>query len=159
HHEVRGWARQDVMREVIVGDVDKRVSRLLVGIREHNPAYLDLRVSDASGRTVAATDAAALGAEVGGDTWRQALAANDVVTAGPTRGSDGRMVLELATPIHDPEDAASVPGVLTARWDWGTTRVFFEQTRRFLATIGLDVEILVVDARGTLIGGSWRGDR
>ena len=159
HHEVRGWARQDVMREVIVGDVDKRVSRLLVGIREHNPAYLDLRVTDAAGRTVASTDPAVLGTDIASDTWRRALGAGDVVTAGPVRAADGRMVLELATPVHDPEDPASVPGVLTAHWDWSTTRAFLEQTRRFLATIGLDVEILVVDAHGTLIGGSWRSDR
>lgn len=155
-HEVRGWASQDVMREVIVGDVDKRVSRLLVGLHEHNPAYLDVRVSDVHGRTIAAADPGALGTQVAGDTWRRALTAGDLVTAGPTRAPDERMILELATPIRDPEDPASVAGVLTASYDWGTTSALFEQTRRFLATIGLDVEILVVDAQGTLIGGSWR---
>jgi signal transduction histidine kinase len=157
HHAVRGWADQEVMREIIVGDVDKRVSRLLVGLREHNPAYLDIRVTDPQGRTIAAADPDVLGAESASAIGQRALAAGDLVTDGPARSPrTGRRVLELATPIRDPEDKATVSGVLVATYDWSSAGASFAESRRFLAQMGLDVEILVLDERGTLIGGSWQ---
>jgi signal transduction histidine kinase len=156
-HEVRGWARQDVMRETIVGDVDKRISRLLLGLRAHNPAYVDLLVGDAEGRTIAAVDPKLLGTEIAGDAWRRALATDDLVTSGPLHSPrTGEQILELATPIHDPEDRSSVSGVLLASYDWSSAGVSFAESRRLLAALGLDVEILVLDERGVLIGGSWK---
>lgn len=159
-YEVRGWARQEVMREVIVGDVDKRISRLLVGIREHNPAYVDLRVTDRDGRTIAAADPDAIGTRVESATTASALSAGDLVTAGPLRSSDNdTRVLELATPIHDPEDTHAVAGVLIASYEWSAAGASFAESRRFLSTIGLDVEILVLDGQGVVIGGSWQPGR
>lgn len=159
-HEVRGLARQEVMREVIVGDVDKRVSRLLQGARDHNPAYVDLRVTDRDARTVAAADPQAIGTRVESPTVARARAAGDLVTAGPVRrpGSD-RRVLELAIPIRDPEDPSAVAGVLLASYDWSSAGASFAESRRFLAGIGLDVEILVLDGQGDLIAGSWEAGR
>lgn len=159
-HEVRGWARQEVMREVIVGDVDKRVSRFLVGAREHNPAYVDLRVTDRDGRTIAAADPDAIGGRVGTSTAAEALAGGALVTAGPFRSlKSGRHILELATPIHDPEEPSAIAGVLIASYDWSAAGASFAESRRFLAAIGLDVEILALDGQGIVIGGSWEGSR
>ena len=54
-HNMRSWARQDVMREIVIGDLDKRISRFLTSLKESDIGYVDLLCTDATGRVVAAT--------------------------------------------------------------------------------------------------------
>ena len=72
--KLRGWAHQGVMREIIVGDVDKRIASFLQAQQAGDPAYLDLFVVDAGGRTIASSDPRLIGVSpppAGG--WRESF--------------------------------------------------------------------------------------
>ena len=64
------FANQDLMREIRVADIDKRVSMALVTLRDGSPIRLDYLVVDAEGRVVASTDPARLG-PFSKSGWRQ----------------------------------------------------------------------------------------
>jgi len=53
--EVTAWAQLDVMRDVVIGDLDKRLSRFLNTIGEGDAPYLELYAVDRAGRVVAAS--------------------------------------------------------------------------------------------------------
>ena len=156
--KVRGWAHQEVMREIIVGDVDKRIATFLQTARASDPAYLDLFVAGSDGRTVASSDPRLIGMPPPG-RWREAVATRDPLLAGPIAApQDGRRVLELAAPISDPENAATVLGALLAFYDWERVVAIADGVARGLAETGLAIEVLVVDEAGTVIGSAADGD-
>jgi signal transduction histidine kinase len=152
------WASQELMREVLVADVDKRVTRFLLGQRAHTPMLLDVAASDAAGKIVAATDPALLGAASESPVVRAAGAGGrgEVALAGPHHSPRyRRAVLELAAAIADPEDAATRVGVLHAVYDWRVTTAALGEVREDVAATGITIELVVLDAEGRLIGGSW----
>jgi len=60
-HNIASWGQEDVMRELLVGDIDKRIARALVAAKESAPAYRDLMAINLYGRVVAASDPALIG--------------------------------------------------------------------------------------------------
>ncbi len=150
------WANQELMREVIVTDVDKRISRFLLGQRTRTPMLLDALVTNAAGTVVAATDPAMLDTVPAADLVSARVAQDEVAIDGPRPSSRyDRPVLELAIAIRDPEDATSSLGVLHAIYDWRLIAAALEVIRADNDALGVDVELLVLDRDGTLIGGSW----
>jgi signal transduction histidine kinase len=154
--KLRAWARQDVMREIIVGDVDKRIATFLRAQQAGDPSYVDLFVVDASGRTIASSDPRLIGVSpppaVG---WREAVAARDAVLRGPVTAAHAqRRVLELAAPIVDPESPQTVLGALLALYDWAKLTGVATEVGRDLAATGLRVDLLIVDGDGTVLGGA-----
>ena len=90
-----------------------------------------------------------------------ALAANDLATAGPLRSrAPAGPVLELATPIHDPEGSEHhLRRMLIASYDWGAAGASFSR----VAPVPRGARPRRRDprcstARGILIGGSWQSD-
>jgi hypothetical protein len=153
-----GWVDQELMREVVVGDVDKRISRFLAGEQERLPMLLDAVVIDASQIAVAATDPAVLGTTpVALASRATAAVPGGVAMAGP-RSLPGRRgpVLEFAVAIADPEDATATLGTLLATYDWRATTATLAAVRDGVAVLGIGVELLVLDAGGRVIGGTGR---
>jgi two-component system, NtrC family, sensor histidine kinase HydH len=149
------WARQDVMREILIGDLDKRVARFLGSVQESNPGYVDLLCTDVDGRVVAASDPSLVGMPQAERAWFATARAGDDVLAGPMRlGATARRVLELATPVEDPEQPGTIIGVLRGRYDWGESTALLSAIRDEFAAVGLTVDVLVLDAGGTVISGS-----
>ena len=143
-------AQQDLMREIRIGDLDKRISALLVTIKHGESTILELRVADGTGRVVASTDPAVVGTteapasppEVGKPTLR-----------GPLRiSSEDRFALEISVPVPDPDRPNEVVGSLTALYHWGRVTAELARVRQNLLELGLDVSILVVDPAGVVIG-------
>ncbi len=151
---LRAWARQDVMREIIVGDVDKRIATFLRAQQAGDPAYLDLFVVDPNGRTIASSNPRLIGVSPPpADGWREAIATRDVFLLGPvTTLHTKRRVLDLAAPISDPENPTTVIGALVALYDWAKLTAIAADIGRDLASAGLRIDLLIVAGDGTVIG-------
>ncbi|MGH7899230.1 MAG: hypothetical protein ACREQQ_14840, partial [Candidatus Binatia bacterium] len=147
------FAVQDVMREIRIGDLDKRISSLLASGKSSCPACIDLFVLDDRGGVVASSNPARIGAKEppGGD------AAAGVTIEGPL-AADGAAssMLRLALPIPDPDRPRSRLGRLVALLDWRRTSEVLVQARANLASVGLEPDILIVDRGGVVIGGAIR---
>jgi two-component system, NtrC family, sensor histidine kinase HydH len=146
-------ARQDVMREIRVGDVDKRIASVLASARKGDPACLALAVTDTERRTIAASDPALLGGAA-------------VVSSNPDRGETmrgpifseqyGRQSFEIAVPIYNPDRPDELAGLLLGLFDWERETALLAQVRSNLRSVGLEVDVLLVDERGVIIAAATR---
>jgi len=143
-------ARQDLMREVRIGDLDKRVASLLTSAREGAPTCLALVATGADGRTVAASDPGLLdertAIERGGNEGMQGPFFSDRYR---------RMVLEISVPIHNPDRAEEVSGSLIGLYDWERETALLGELQSNLRSAGLDVDVLLVDERAVVIAGAF----
>ena len=141
---LRSLARQDLMREIRVADVDKRISSFLAAARQGCAECVDLSVVPPDGRVVASSDPTLLGS-----------------TLAPIEGIEGPAevpghagpVLRLGTPIPDPDVTGAVLGHLLVRYDWARTMDVVTRVRQSLGTVDVDVAVFVVDGSRHVIGG------
>ena len=157
-NDVRTWAHQDVMRDVVIGDLDKRASRFLRSLVDGGAPYLDLLCVDASGRVVAASDPQWVGQMLGEHDWARTALGGEEFLRGPIPRSDNApAAVEIAAPIRLPE-TGTVIGALLGRYDWHHAMALATRIRRTLTPHGLRVDVLLLDRSGVVIGESWRGD-
>lgn len=150
------WAKNEVMRELLIGDPDKRVTRYLASLREGNDAYADILCVDLGGRAVAATDPRDVGESFASEPWFRAVERGGEAIDGPRSSSRyGRSVLDVAVAIFHPQDPGRKIGFLALVYDWNATREVLAHTRQKRAAFGLHVDLLLLDERSTVIGGSW----
>ncbi len=151
---VRGWGRQEVMREITIGDLDKRVARFLTAIKSDNDILVDLLCANASGMVVAATQPARIGADYSKqDWWRRGIAGNDVFSGPRVLPATEAPVLRFAAPIYDPEQDGRIIGVLLAVYDWTKASAFAERIRQNSEITDLaHAEIGILDREGVTIG-------
>jgi signal transduction histidine kinase len=156
---VTGWAQQDVMRDVVIGDLDKRVSRFLQTLREGGAPYRELYAVDRSGRVVAASAPELLDAPHNVDAAARTALGGTVAARGPTRGiSGGALLVEIAAPIVDTEHGNAVIGGLVARYDWRDAIARVRRIRNELTPHGISVDIVIVDRAAGMQGASWRDE-
>lgn len=139
---LRSFARQDFMREIRVGDIDKRVSQSLVTLRGGSPVREDYLVTDADGLVVAASSPGLLGEP---PDWARSRA---------TSLRPHRAGLIMTTPVPDPDTPAATLGRLVGLFRWQLLTGVTESVRRDLAAQGLEAEVLLVRPDGTLLPGS-----
>jgi two-component system sensor histidine kinase HydH len=152
---IRAWAKQDVMREIVIADLDKRISRFLLSLKG-NGRYLDFLCTDASGRAVAASDPSLLGGEYGDRPWHRAISSGQEFLGGPIGWpGDPRTAIEIAAPIYDPEEPGVRIGGLLGLYDWRHGSLLAEQLRQDLAEVGSTVDIAILDGDGRAIAGAW----
>ncbi len=153
--DARSWAIQDVMRDLVVGDLDKRVSRFLQTVTRSNSAYLDAVCVDAEGDVIAASSGSWMTRNVSGADGEVGNGLR-----GPfVESSVGRVVLEMAVAIPDPDAPARSLGRLILFYDWEATGGLLNDVRGSLSALGKSVAALIVDATGDVIGGiSFEGD-
>jgi len=145
------WARQDLMREVLIGDIDKRISRLLVSLTQNGSPYLDLVCIDASGRAVAASAPSLLGSDYSGQSWSRAALAGKTFLAGPRQAPGDRAALEIAAPIFDPERGDRVIGALLGHYDWARFTALTERVQRNTKVLQLAVDVALLGADGSVL--------
>jgi two-component system sensor histidine kinase HydH len=150
------FARQDLMREVRVADIDKRVSSALATLRDGSPARLDYLVVDAEGWVVASSDPGLIGRA---PTWAGTGAPGEAELRGPlsVAGRAGACVV-MTTPIRDPDHGRRLLGTLVGLFDWGELTGVTRSVRDDLAAQGIDAEVLVSRADGAVLGGARRAD-
>jgi signal transduction histidine kinase len=164
HERLRALAAQDVMREIRIADLDKRIAGLLVSVQRSCAACTGLAVLDAGGHVVAASHPGWLGKTA--DALPGGAGAGGVIE-GPLRtAGEPAALLRFTVPVPDPDKADASLGWLMALMDWDRELAVLAHERDSLLSVGLDVEVLVLDAGGVMIGGAgrergpWRlGDR
>ena len=145
-------ARQDLMREVRIGDLDKRIANLLASAKKGDPSCLELIVADNDHKLVASSDPSTL--EAGGLPPMPAAAEG---LDGPMFSERyGRQSLGISVPIHNPDRPEEVAGLLIGLFDWEHATGVLEQVRSNLRSVGLDVDVLLLDERGVIIGAAAR---
>jgi len=140
---LESFARQDLMREVRVADIDKRISVALATLRDGRPARVGYRVIDTAGEVVAASDPTLL-----------AAGPDRPPTAGAESWLDGAYLV-MTTPIPDPDGPERVLGRLVGILDWKRVTALAATVRQDLAAQDLDADVLVCRADGTVVGGVY----
>ncbi|MGE3775119.1 MAG: ATP-binding protein [Gammaproteobacteria bacterium] len=146
--DIQGWQRLEIMQEMRVGDVDKRLARYLADVAAaYAGVYVDLLcVADA--RIVAASDPARIGeAYVAPPPWRDVDYRGTQVTLARPRREGGRVSLDFGLALSDDFAAAPI-GSLHARYDWGEIEAALDQS----ATGSR--EALLLDADGSVLAAS-----
>jgi two-component system, NtrC family, sensor histidine kinase HydH len=150
--DLRTFAHQDLMREIRIGDLDKRISAFLVAVKSGDQSIVELRVTDPAGRIVAASDPSAIGRTdppvAGASTAPPAESLR-----GPFRRAGGS-ALELSVPVPDPDRNGDFLGRLTALYDWAHQTGALGQIRQDLREMSLEADIVITDGSGVVIGGA-----
>lgn len=150
---LEGFARQDLMRDVRVGDIDKRVSAALATLRDADAKRLGYWVIDESGRVIAATDPARVGALDPEST--PGLPAPGTRLSGPLPRNGGEPArIVIATPVPDPDARGRVLGTLIGSLDWERVTAVTRSVRDELAAHGAEADVLVSRPSGEIVGGA-----
>lgn len=152
--DVHGWQRLEVMQEVRVGDVDKRLARYLADVaRAYAGVYVEM-LCVADGRIVAASEAARIGRpHVPPARWIDVdYRGTTVSLARPVREA-GRAVVDFRVELRDDFAASTAPGntaigELHARYDWAEIEFALDQSARG------GRQALLLDAEGGVLAAS-----
>ena len=154
HERLRALAAQDVMREIRIADLDKRIAALLVAVQRGCEACAGLAVLDGGGHVVAASHPGWLGKTA--DALPGGAGAGGVIE-GPLRTpGEAAALLRFTVPVPDPDKRDASLGWLIALMDWDRELAVLAHERQSLLSVGLDAEVLVLDTSGVMIGGSGR---
>lgn len=136
---LESFARQEMMREIRVLDLDKRIAKALSTLQSGGTARTGYLVLDRDARVVAATDPDWIRAR---PDWASAAtierALSGVHTDMGTRG------LLIATPIPDPDAPEHRLGILVGRLDWSLLTDVCDEVQDELSSRGLSAELFVV---------------
>jgi len=149
------FAQQDLMREVRVADIDKRISMALATLRDGNPTRLDYFVVDATDEIVASSDPRSLGPL---PAWARALFADSRGAEGfygpaPIDAAGAARVV-MTTQVLDPDERPRVLGTLVGLFDWERLTRSTADVREDLAALGIAADVLVSRSDGEVLGGS-----
>ncbi|MBK7948415.1 MAG: HAMP domain-containing histidine kinase [Deltaproteobacteria bacterium] len=141
------FARQEVMREIRVLDLDKRVAQALLTLPTSAGVPARYLVVDEAGAIVASTDPS---------WWRSppAWASGSMPEAPSTRVvPDGasRTALLFTAPIPDPDRTERSLGTLMGLVDWSLVTAVGDAVRDELAAQGLAAELAILDGSGELL--------
>ena len=161
------WSHLDIMQDMQVHDVDKRLSHFLADLHTgYKDVYLDLSCVDPSGRVVSSSDVARIGrqAQRQPDWLSVSLSGADVELESPRRSEDGALVMRV--PVAS-AFAAGTLGQLQLKLDWTEIYDVLDQATggsgRMLAVLDRDGRVIAASrslrARGLLFGqalADWR---
>jgi len=150
--DIQGWQRLEIMQEVRVGDIDKRLARYLADVAAaYAGVYVDL-LCVVDGRIVAASDPARIGQVYAAPPpWREVDYRGTRVSLSRPVREDRRAILDFSLALSDDyaTAAGAAPiGSLHARYDWGEIEAALDQS----ATGGR--EALLLDAQGSVLAAS-----
>ncbi len=149
-HDARSLAQQDLMRDLMIGDVDKRVSQLLRGARGAGSPYAAILALDEGGVVVAASSGDWIGQHP-----PPAVGGTEAAVSGPiSLSAPARRVLVVTTSIASPDPPQARVGTLVLLYDWDDLRRLLDAIRLRLNGDDTRVATFVVDAAGTVIGGT-----
>ncbi len=153
---LESFAVQDVMREIRIADLDKRISSFLASGKRGCPACVDLLVLNRSGQVVAASTPAWIGKI---ENTIPGGVDSAVMIAGPFPTADATgTLIRLTVPVPDPDARGTTLGQLVALFDWERGTEVIARVRESMRSVGLDPEVLILDARGIVIGSAAPAD-
>jgi len=149
---VATWANLALMREILVEDVDKNISRFLAGLKRDYSVHLDLAVTSAGGRVVAASNPALLEENLASHSWFFVPQRGAQLAGGPLPLERyGKIGLVVTAPIDDPEQARTRIGVLAAIYDWERVHARLDWVRQPAQLHGSELLVFLLDETGTVI--------
>jgi two-component system sensor histidine kinase HydH len=149
------FATQDVMREIRINDLDKRISSFLASVRRSCPACVELLVLNRRGKVVASSNPASIGKD---ERATRAGAASAGAIEGPFLAGAAGKYVRFTVPVTDPDVHEATLGRLVALFDWERETSVVARVRENLRSTGADADVLILDARGVIVGGVVRPD-
>jgi signal transduction histidine kinase len=143
------WSRLDIMQDLQLGDIDKRMSQFLADLRSgYGDVFLDLSGVDNNGRVVSSSDAARIGrVQPTQAAWiRTSLSGTDVVIEPPTAGPATTVVMRVAVPGAY---ARGKLGELRLGLDWARISDVLDQ-----AASGNGRMLAILDREGRVVAAS-----
>jgi two-component system sensor histidine kinase HydH len=143
------WSHLDIMQDIQIRDVDKRLSHFLADLQTgYKDVYLDLSCVDNAGRVISSSNAAQLGLSVENQpAWFSAsLSGANVDLEPPTESQGGALVMRV--PVAS-AFAGGTLGQLRLTLDWTGIYDVLDQ-----ATSGSGRMLAVLDSQGRLIAAS-----
>ncbi len=162
------WSRLDIMQDMQVHDVDKRLSNFLAGLHAgYKDVYLNLSCVDPQGQIVSSSNAVQVGQrEVSRPVWLRApLSGVNVELESPTQSEGGALVMRV--PVAS-AFASGTLGQLQLKLDWSELYDVLDQATsggggRTLAILDRDGRLIAASRslreRGLLLGNGladWR---
>jgi len=162
------WSRLDIMQDMQVHDVDKRLSNFLAGLHAgYKDVYLNLSCVDSDSRVVSSSNAVQVGQrEVSRPVWlRASLSGVNVELESPTQSEGGALVMRV--PVAS-AFASGTLGQLRLKLDWSEIYDMLDQATsggggRTLAILDRDGRLIAASRelreRGLLLGkglADWR---
>lgn len=147
---LRVWRNVEVMQDLRVGDVDKRLSHFLSDLRAgQGTVYRALLATDESGHVIAASDPARIGSQIAAVAHWQPVpgTGRHGVQIEPVYASDGRTVM-LRIAIANAFGHGNI-GFLYAQLNWNAIEDLLDK-----AVGGGPRSLLLLNARGRVIGAS-----
>ena len=143
------WSHLDIMQDMQVHDVDKRLSHFLAGLHDgYKGVYLHLACIDPEGRIVSSSDAAQVGRQAESrPAWlRASVSGASVELESPTQREGGALVMRV--PVAS-AFANGTLGQLQLKLDWSEIYDVLDQ-----ATSGGGRTLAILDREGRLIAAS-----
>ncbi|WP_310446821.1 ATP-binding protein [Thiobacillus sp.] len=144
------WSQLDIMQDMQVRDVDKRLSHFLAGLQAgYQDVYLDLSCVDPQGRIVSSSDAARVGQQVASQpVWLGASLSNArIELESPVAGEAGALLMRV--PLVS-TFASGTLGQLRLKLDWSEMNDMLDQATRG----GGGRTLAILDREGRLIAAS-----
>jgi hypothetical protein len=147
---LESFARQDLMREIRVDDIDKRVSQALRTLRDGGIARRDYVVVDPAGDVVASSAASLIGRAI--PTWARDLDLDAIVAAEGVALRAGGEGLVLATRVPDPDGGSAALGAMLGLIGWPLLTEVTHSVGRDLSDPDTEVSVVVVRPDGAVLG-------
>jgi signal transduction histidine kinase len=152
---LRNFARQDLMREIRVDDIDKRVSLALATLRDGGLARIDYLVVNRTQRAIASSNPDFIGSIPDWGEASEAIRKHSEQPLGPIAlGAPDVDALIIAAPIPDPDDGERTIGTLVGVYDWRRLTGVTETVQRELAAQGTHTRVVITARDGSVIGGA-----
>jgi len=142
------WSRLDIMQDLQIRDVDKRLSRFLADLQlGYRDVYLNLSCADAQGRVISSSDAGQLGQAVDSrPVWLKTTLSGAAVEL-ELPGEAGSSAAVMRAPITSVFTGERL-GALRLKLDWSDIYDVLDQAA------GSDRMLAILDGEGRLIAAS-----
>lgn len=145
-------AMQDVMREIRIEDFDKRISSFLTSVKRGCSACVDLFVLNREEHVVASSNPLSLGKR--GEGILGADSSEKTIDGPLPADREDALMLRFSVPVPDPDAPQMRIGRLVALLDWEHATGVVTRVRENLVSVGLQVDVLILDQRRVVIGGA-----
>jgi len=142
------WSRLDVMQDIQIRDIDKRLSRFLADLkRGYGDVYVDLSCTDQTRQIVASSDPALIGTTPAAATpWLRMTFSDAPLTVSLDRTQKIDVLIEVPVPSAT---AGGALGVLRLRLDWMDIENLLDRTVGESGRM-----VILLDGEGRAIGAS-----
>jgi len=154
---VHTWTGLEVMQEIRIGDIDKRVSHVLQDLKAGHEVYDLLFCTTADGKVVAASDQYILGQQIPApSTWLTASFSGGSIALEPLSFSPAvqKAHLSIRAPIADAFQPGKLLGTLYAFFDWEEIFHILDQTAQNATAEGEGRMALLLDHDGRIVAAS-----